>query len=131
MKKTIEAILLPLLTLVIGFAVSPFLKGLWDYAANAVLPQLSPQARLSLLATLAILCLVEGAFIWVLVSKKLLLKKYESDQSWLGLYRHKQTKERVCSTCLNKGIVSPVVAKDLHHYTCGTCKTVFMQHYRA
>ena len=33
---------------VIGFVASPFLREIWDYAATAVLPKLSPQARLSL-----------------------------------------------------------------------------------
>jgi hypothetical protein len=129
MKRTIELVLLPSLTLVIGFVVSPFLKGIWDYAANAILPELSPQARLSLLATLAILCLVEGAWIWMLTSKKMLLKKYDVDKFWIGLYRHKQTGEKVCGTCLNKGIVSPLVSLSTVQFSCGTCKTIVLRCY--
>ena len=130
MKQTIETVLPPCLTLVIGFVVSPFLKGVWDYAANAVLPGLSPQARLSLLATLAILCLVEGAWIWALVSKKMLLKKYEPDKRWSGIYRHKKSGEMVCGTCLHKGIISLIAAASFHEFTCGICKLPIRENYR-
>ena len=131
MKKIIVSVLLPCLTLVIGFVVSPFLKGMWDYAANTVLPELSPQARLSLLATLAILCLVEGAWIYLLTSKKLLLRRYEADKVWTGMYRNKKTREMVCGTCLNKGIVSVLASVHLHEFSCGVCKLAIHQNYRA
>jgi hypothetical protein len=61
MRKTIEVVLPSLLTGILVFVASPFLQGMWDYAAKTVLPELSPQARLSLLATLATFCLLEGA----------------------------------------------------------------------
>ncbi len=110
MKKTVEIVLLPSLTLLIGFVVSPFLKGLWDYAENAVLPELSPQARLSLLATLAILCLVEGALICFMVFRKSAQRwkrnyEFVSDQ---GYYRHKKTGALICGNCFLNDKESPL-----------------------
>jgi len=110
MKKITELALLPCLTLLIGFVVSPFLKGLWDYAENAVLPELSPQARLSLVATLAIICLAESAWIFILIfgkSAERWKRNYEfvSDQ---GYYRHKKTGALICGNCFLEGKESPL-----------------------
>src|SRR5260221_12115977 len=110
MKKIIEPVLLPSLTLLIGFVASPFLKGLWDYAANSVLPELSPQARLSLMATLAIICLGQGAWIvFILIGRS--AKRWKRNYKFVieeGYYQHNKTSALICGHCYLEGLESPL-----------------------
>ncbi|MGD0815963.1 MAG: hypothetical protein ABSA83_20410 [Verrucomicrobiota bacterium] len=87
-KEKAEKVLLPLLTLMLGFVISPFLREMWDYAADIVLPELSPRARLSILATMTITCLVLGIWVYSLVSKRRLIKQFSEDEEFDGVYRH-------------------------------------------
>jgi hypothetical protein len=107
MKQKIEAVLLPLLTGALGFVLSPFFRGLWDWCANVALPALSKTQKLSLVAGLAILCLVLGFALYRASSKKLLIRKYEFQTS-RGYWKHRKTGRPVCGNCLISGIESPL-----------------------
>ncbi len=100
MKKTTERALLPLLTALLGFVASPFLRGLWDWCADVALPQFSKQQKLSLLATLSMLCLAEASWIYRLRKKGVLNREYTPDLEWPGTYRHlKNRAVHVCGVC--------------------------------
>lgn len=120
-REIIIAALGAALGAVLGFVSSPFLREIWDYAADTVLPQLSPRARLSLVATLAIICLVLLVWVWVLESRRLLMRKFEPDKIWLGAYKNKKSGEMICGICLGKdGKVIPLT--DLGgDFKCGAC----------
>jgi hypothetical protein len=109
MKKTITAALSTILPALLGFVASPFLRGLWDFAADIGLPKLSPQQQLSLLATLSILCLLLGGGLYRCSSKRLLVRQYKVDESQ-RFYVHRRTGQRVCGDCLlTDGIASPLI----------------------
>jgi len=63
-----------LLAASVGFVVSPLAHDLWSFGSDTFLPTLSKQGRLSLVATLSILCLVLSAL----------------------LYHEKSERERIC-----------------------------------
>ena len=126
MKKITEAILLPILTLALGFVISPFLHSIWNYAADEVLPNLSSQARLSLLATLTILCLSQFAWIVRYVwfdNEKWKKRRYKFD-SEMGCYVHKiELENMACAKCWDNGI-SPL-KKDSNGWTCPKCNEFY------
>ena len=107
MKQKIEAVLLPLLTAVLGFVLSPFFRGLWDWCADVGLPALTKTQKLSLVAGLAILCLVLGFALYAASSKRLLMRRYQHLEK-RGFWIHRKTKKKVCGDCLISGIESPL-----------------------
>ena len=123
-RKTAESILLPLLTGVLGFVASPFLRETWDFSANELLPKLSKQGQLSLLATLTILCLVLAAWVYTLISKRFLIRRFKRSAAWYGAYENKKDEnELVCGICLNKNVISPLIFdKTQKGLACGSCK---------
>jgi hypothetical protein len=124
-----EIVLRSLLTLpaaCLGFVVSPFAREMWAYAANSVLPRLSSEARLSILATLSTICL--GLLVWIysLTSKRRLLKNYQPRPGFPGVYLDTKNEEKVCGICLrSKGTISPLVPHGGTDYWCVLCKTDF------
>ena len=130
MKQKIEAVLLPLLTAVLGFVLSPFFRGLWDWFADVGLPALTKTQKLSLVAGLSILCLVLACSLCVIFSKKLLLKRFEPTQNWIGAYsmiKDKRQNEIFCGPCLHQGKTIPLVTSGSSYTECGLCHTKFVR----
>jgi len=115
MKQTAEKVLLPLLTLWLGFVVSPFLHGFWDWCSNVALPKLSKQQAMSLVATLATLCLVLG-FAWYRSSSSSRLRSKYTHLDDRGFWLHRKTGKRFCGNCLIKGIESPLTVHSFSNY---------------
>lgn len=107
MKQTATAVTATLLAGLLGFVISPFTHDLWSFGADTFLPKLSRQGQLSLVVTLAILCLVLGVLLYRSYSQKLLLRKYEYFEK-RGFWVHRKTGQRVCGNCLISGIESPL-----------------------
>src|ERR1035437_1181890 len=107
MKQKIEAVLLPLLAAALGFVLSPFCRGFWDWCSEVALPALTKPQKLSLVASLAILCLVLAFALYRASSKRLLIRRYEF-QTNRGYWKHRKTGQPVCGNCLISGIVSPL-----------------------
>jgi hypothetical protein len=126
-KEKAEQVLLPLLTLMLGFVISPFLREMWDYAADIVLPKLSPRARLSILATMTITCLVLGIWVYSLVSKRRLIKQFSEDEEFDGVYRHNNSRERVCGPCLHGDGKAIPIFGDGGSFKCSKCPAEFLK----
>ena len=106
MKQKIEAVLLPLVTAALGFVLSPFCRGFWVWCAEVALPALTKPQKLSLVASLTILCLVLALALYRASSKRLLIRRYEF-QPTRGYWKHRKTGQPVCGSCLIAGIESP------------------------
>lgn len=107
MKEKIETVLLALTTTCLGFVVSPFCTGFWNWCANIVLPALSRKEKMSLVGTLTILCVALAFALYRASSKRLLIRRYEF-QTHRGYWKHRKTGQPVCGNCLISGIVSPL-----------------------
>jgi len=116
-KEITAAVLGTLIGGAIGFVASPFLREMWAFCADTVLPRLSPQARLSLVATLATLSLVLGILLYSASSKRLLIRRYRHVQDRGFWVDRKSGKTRVCGNCLIDGIVSPLTAYSYSGHT--------------
>ncbi len=125
MLKIAEGVTVILLSALLGFVVSPVARDLWAFGADKFLPTLSRPGQLSLVATLAILCLVEFAFLYRLMARRFLLRQYEEHPERPGAYRHKRTKQPVCGVCLHKGIVSPLAVDGRNGLGCIPCECIF------
>ena len=112
MKKIIETILPTSLAALLGFVASPFLREIWDFAADIFLPRLSNRGHLSLLATLTIICLALGTLLYFSTSHKRLLRQYSHDEK-SGVSRHRKNGTLVCTSCLRKDYLeSPLKVGD-------------------
>jgi hypothetical protein len=135
MRQKAEAVILPLLTGLLGFVASPFLRGFWDWCSEVALPAFSKSQKLSLVATLAIICVVLGVSLYSASSKRLLLRRYEHLEK-RGFWIHRKTGQRVCGNCLIAGTESPLACFSVsypngtfhkHIWLCGSkdCKTEY------
>ena len=109
MKKTAKAMIIPALVGTLGFVSSPLAREAWSIAAEVVLPKLSPQGLLSLVATISILCLSLSIALYTSNSKRLLQGRYEHLEN-RGFWIHRKTEQKVCGSCLLAGLESPLAS---------------------
>jgi hypothetical protein len=126
-----EKILLGLLTTMLGAlgyvlqhlaqqGVSPFLA--------SVLPALDKESLLSLALLLLLTNLILSALVFFLIFKES-KRNYIYDPK-IGWYTHKKTNDVACSSCMTKGIISPVRMIGPSEYKCSNkdCAVSFFSH---
>lgn len=117
-KKIVAGVTIILLAGMLGFVVSPFAHDLWSFGIDTFLPKLSRQGTLSLVATLAILCLALGVLLYRSYSKRLLIES-----------ARKQGRP-VCD-CTTTGEIMLVDPKkggvNLYTYVCPKCGKEFLK----
>ena len=94
--------------LIMGLS-TPFWLELLPFIETSILPQLSPRAVLSLLASLMVLVLSLVYLLYEAHSMDRKIGRYEPDPEFHGCWRHRRRhKERVCAACLMDGRITPV-----------------------
>lgn len=114
-EKVVPALLTTLLG-ALGYVLQHLAQQAYGPFLANVLPALDKGLLLSLALLLLLSNLILGAFLLFLIfgdSKR----NYDYDPK-IGWYTHKKTQEHVCSSCMIKGIVSPLRLTAPNQYKC-------------